>query len=775
MAMSLSLAVTAGATYTDDSKISAKYDVAVEVASQLGILEGFEDGSYRPQGTLTRAQLATMTYRITTGDVEDDYTANFASGAAESFTDTPATAWYAGYVGYAADAGYLKGMGDGTYAPDSALTGYQALAAFLRAIGYNEPGQFTGADWTVQVALVANQVGALEGIKGVDLNAAISREVAAQIIYNILFSNLVEFTHALGYQDFGGIYGTLAENEFKIDSYAKAVPTAPWGQPAQEWYNSSDEVLVSVPYAPVTEYTVAVTECQLAKDLGVKETVQEADITEYKNGASNGVIAGAINLTDTTTEVGAQGTLTEVYEIDGDYWFVQIETWLAKAGTVTEAKYDGNGHQTSKANTAFTVYGPSGNGTWNVETSDFAEDSYVLINKSTFDGTKYFVTATAPVDTAVLNEVDRADKQSTIGGTTYDWAAKYALGNPAIAGNTYDVFVDFYGNLIGLVKFVEETEYEYTILDNGIFDSNGYDSAYYAKIVDLSNGDLDVITVDSYVNTSGNSILNWGDKEPTYKHNIVAYAEAEDGYEVKNVATTNGTSFVIEKGEPEIKMDGAFTIATDNNTVYAVENECGEYDIYTGYTNVPTMYGGYAEGVHIRAFAGADDDVYADLVYIDASAALFAGEEYFAYVLEGAADIGGGELADETAYEIVSNVVINGEVVKVRTQDGEAYEITAMAGEFVTLYTDADGLVFDAVEDTGFEDYEVYADNSDEVIWVAADESYAVAADTIIWIVDEASNEVAIGTADDIDEGKSISMKLDGTKPVAIIIWDTID
>ena len=123
MAMSLSLAVTAGAAYKDGDKISAKYDVAVEVASQLGILEGFEDGSYRPQENLTRAQLATMTYRLATGDVTDVYTKDFAGGAAEAFSDTPATAWFAGYVGYSADAGYLKGMGDDTYAPNSAMTG----------------------------------------------------------------------------------------------------------------------------------------------------------------------------------------------------------------------------------------------------------------------------------------------------------------------------------------------------------------------------------------------------------------------------------------------------------------------------------------------------------------------------------------------------------------------------------------------------------------------------------------------------------------------------
>ena len=119
LVMAMSLMVTAGATslgdYKDSASVSPEYATAVDVATQLGVLRGMGDDVYAPQGTLTRAQLATMTYRIATGDVDDVYTANFAGGAAASFTDTPADSWYAGYVGYAADAGYLKGMGDGTY------------------------------------------------------------------------------------------------------------------------------------------------------------------------------------------------------------------------------------------------------------------------------------------------------------------------------------------------------------------------------------------------------------------------------------------------------------------------------------------------------------------------------------------------------------------------------------------------------------------------------------------------------------------------------------
>ena len=68
--------------YDDAAAVSAEYKTAVDYATQLGILEGMGADTYGAKGTLTRAQLATMLYRMVTGDVAKKYVANYAGGAA---------------------------------------------------------------------------------------------------------------------------------------------------------------------------------------------------------------------------------------------------------------------------------------------------------------------------------------------------------------------------------------------------------------------------------------------------------------------------------------------------------------------------------------------------------------------------------------------------------------------------------------------------------------------------------------------------------------------
>jgi len=756
MAMSLSLAVTAGAAYKDGDKISDEYAVAVEVASQLGILEGFEDGTYGPQKTLTRAQLATMTYRLATGDVEDVYTADFAGGAAEKFSDVTDTAWYAGYVAYAADAGYLKGVGTGEYKPASAMTGYQALAAFLRVVGYNQPGQFTGADWTVQVAQVAYEIGALEGISNVDLNAAISREVAAQIIFNILFADLVDYTPAFGYQNAWG-EDDLATEIFDIvkdDSVVAA--TAPWGQPADEWYNTDGDAVVSIPYAPVAEYTVAIDECNLAKDLGLDE---DGDvIVEYLNGNDKAeVVVGAINLLDTKTEIGAQGTLTEVYDIDGDFWFVQIETWLGQINDTRDAEFDKNGHEKKAAEADLTIFETS-KAVVTLETDEFDVDDYVLINYSAMED-EYYLTETAPVATAEQTYIDAGDEFSTIGGKDYNWAAHYHMGFPGLVKTEYNVFVDFYGNLIGLSD-IPEVEPEYTIFEDAILVTNGRDPYVDGQIVDLTDGSFDSIVVGSY-----DAFSAWTDDAVTKVHAIVGYTVNDDGeYDMFYAADYAANDYSIVNGTPRI-VAGSETFVTDNNTVFAVENEC-EYTIYTGYKAVPSVAG---VGIGAIEVLDEDNDGYVDLVYVDATNAIFAGEETFAFVTDDVAAVGVGNLANGHIYKSFDGVVINGEVVKVKCAPG--LDLTKYYGLPVTLKADTDGLIVGVeVLMADYVPFEAVVDNSDEVVYLdATGNGYVVTADSIIWIIND-DGTVEVGSADDIDAGVKGLVDLDGEKVETIIV-----
>ena len=55
--------VASAATYTDVAA-NASYADAVNLLSNLGIIKGYEDGTFRPDNTVTRAEAATMIVRM---------------------------------------------------------------------------------------------------------------------------------------------------------------------------------------------------------------------------------------------------------------------------------------------------------------------------------------------------------------------------------------------------------------------------------------------------------------------------------------------------------------------------------------------------------------------------------------------------------------------------------------------------------------------------------------------------------------------------------------
>ncbi len=75
----------AGAAFTDSADIKATE--AVDMLTALGVIDGFEDGSFQPNGTVTRAQMAKMIYVARTGNSNAD---SYAS-TPTTFTDITAT------------------------------------------------------------------------------------------------------------------------------------------------------------------------------------------------------------------------------------------------------------------------------------------------------------------------------------------------------------------------------------------------------------------------------------------------------------------------------------------------------------------------------------------------------------------------------------------------------------------------------------------------------------------------------------------------------------
>ena len=222
LVMSLSLMATANA-FTDDDSITDTYETAVTVLSGLKVFQGYDDGTFQPKGAITRAEVAAIIYRIVTGDVADTQVGIYADY--NKFDDVASTSWYAGYVNFCANAEYIKGYDARTFGPNDPVTGYQALAMILRALGYDKNGEFTGTNWTIQTAAVGEQRGITKNITAGTLGVPATREVVAEILFRAILVPTVNYTPAfgytigdtsLGYKTFGleEITGVVVANEY---------------------------------------------------------------------------------------------------------------------------------------------------------------------------------------------------------------------------------------------------------------------------------------------------------------------------------------------------------------------------------------------------------------------------------------------------------------------------------------------------------------------------------------------------------------------------------
>ena len=224
LVMTLSLAVVgSNAAFKDADKVNETYSEAVNVLSGMKVFQGYTDGSFQPKGAITRAEVAAIVYRLYTGDVADKQASLYATY--NKFSDMDGAKWAAGYIGYCANAGLVKGYDAKTFGPADKVTGYQALAMILRAVGYDKNNEFTGADWQLHVAQYAQQLGVLKNVKNEDLNAPASRELVAELLFRTAAEvPTVTYTAALGYNSMSSIIGTtkndtLGKKNFGLTEY----------------------------------------------------------------------------------------------------------------------------------------------------------------------------------------------------------------------------------------------------------------------------------------------------------------------------------------------------------------------------------------------------------------------------------------------------------------------------------------------------------------------------------------------------------------------------
>lgn len=131
-----------------------KSEEAVKVLTELGVVSGYPDGTYKPGNIVTRAEMAVIVVRALG-------LADYATGTS-SFSDMGGH-WSNPYVAYATSLGIISGYPDGTFRPDKTVSYDEAATMLVAALGYNADSLI--GTWPANFVTKAKTLGILDGIK----------------------------------------------------------------------------------------------------------------------------------------------------------------------------------------------------------------------------------------------------------------------------------------------------------------------------------------------------------------------------------------------------------------------------------------------------------------------------------------------------------------------------------------------------------------------------------------------------------------------------------
>lgn len=194
-ALVLAMVLPASAAFTDitDSQLQKQ----VSVLQMLGVIGGTSASTFSPNGTLSRAQFCKMAVVLLGRENEEPLYRNRTI-----FPDVKSSHWARGYINLAVsvDVGgstgengqttggvkLIRGMADGTFQPDRAITYAEAVTILMRVLGYSDTD--AGMNWPTGYLQLAAKLGVTDGLTGLGANSSLTRAQAATMFYQALFA-----------------------------------------------------------------------------------------------------------------------------------------------------------------------------------------------------------------------------------------------------------------------------------------------------------------------------------------------------------------------------------------------------------------------------------------------------------------------------------------------------------------------------------------------------------------------------------------------------------
>lgn len=244
------LTVPAGAAaVTKFSDVSDSYTAtAVEALRLMGVLDGYGDGTFRPDTVLNRAQFCKMAVYAMDGSGELG-----RYSTVTIFPDVKPSHWASAYINMASKKGIISGFADGKFKPSQTVTAGQAVTILMRGLGYKDEDM--GGVWPQSYMAEAQTNGLLKSTGITSAYAGLTRAQAAR-----LFLNLFEAKHGKGdalfsYKVGEEVYLTAVDGGKGTmtaggKTYTMAHPVASTsliGSKGKAVLNSADEILTFLP------------------------------------------------------------------------------------------------------------------------------------------------------------------------------------------------------------------------------------------------------------------------------------------------------------------------------------------------------------------------------------------------------------------------------------------------------------------------------------------------------------------------------------------------
>lgn len=596
--------VSAVGAYTD--VVENEFASEIVVLSDLGIIKGYEDGSFKPNAAITRAEVVAIINRMQ--GLED---AAKATSNVSLYDDVKATDWFAGDVNLATQMGIISGDGNGKFRPNDQVKYEEAVKMVVAALGYNQNYVLRRGGWPTGYLVIASENEISKGLS-VAAGTPADRDVVAKLVFNALTAPSFSFKE----------YSTSGEaiyevNKTKIVLEEKLQAYRVVGYVVNNGLNTADkdEVKFKITDEKVgkamddlakdTVATFAIGDTAIADTLGcslvvylVENSEGDYEVISYIDNKNDFTVIdddddtlvtyadnkiGVYNEDVDTTTVYYDLATNPVFVVNGEI----VGSWTPNGGVITLVDNNRDGKveyvhndiytitmvddvvDTINSKKIYTVDGyydltdynkDNSKYTYSItlngkpaSVSDLKEDDVLAVAATKYN---YTIQATRNIVEGVVSEYDSYDKVYVINGVAYKSSKtnNATLGIKDVnVGDEVAFYLDVFGN-VAYVEKVSSASKNYGFVVSVGSDTSVGDVSYQVRMLD-KNGDINVYEFADKVKHNRNTTdaktvyeavygLNNNNADWVYKSGSVA---ALDIYADRIVAyKTNSANKIVE-------------------------------------------------------------------------------------------------------------------------------------------------------------------------------------------------------------------------------------